>query len=145
MRASMRLIENFVASKVEWIAAAQAHMRAHPRERVGEGTREEYMALKKKALHIAEERLQHFNVHYGLTWTRVSIRNQRTRWGSCSRAGALSFNYRIALLSSELADYLVVHELCHRKYMSHGPRFWALVGETVPNWRKLRGVLRKML
>lgn len=144
LRASVRLIESFIASKAEWIIAAQVRMRATPQPLIHSGTPAEYLAHKAQALALVTERLAHFNRHYGHTWTKVSIRNQRTRWGSCSRAGALSFNYRVALLPPELVDYLVVHELCHLAQMSHAPKFWALVAETVPEWRKLRSMLQKM-
>lgn len=145
LRVSVRFVEAFVASKQDWIAAAQAKLAASPRERVGNGSPKEYNALKEQARALVEERLSFFNRHYSHTWSRVSIRNPRSRWGSCSRRGTLSFSYRIALLPPALADYLVVHELCHLKYMHHGPRFWALVGETVPDWQACRRALRALL
>jgi predicted metal-dependent hydrolase len=74
----------------------------------------------------------------------VSIRNQSTRWGSCSQEGNLSFNYRIVSLSPELATYLVAHELCHIAEPNHGPRFWELVGRAVPEYRNLRRALRRL-
>lgn len=144
-RVSDRVIAAFVAGKEAWIAAVQEKFASTPRQRIGTGTREEYLSLKSKALALVTARLAHFNAFYGFTWRRVSIRNQRSRWGSCSRSGNLSFNYRIVLLSPELADYLVVHELCHLKYMSHGVRFWELVGRTVGEWRTYRARLHRML
>ena len=70
------------------------------------------------------------------------MRNQRSRWGSCSRSGNLNFNYRIASLRPELQDYIVVHELCHLKEFNHKEGFWALVALTVPDWQTLRAELR---
>ncbi len=105
-------------------------------------SRKEYLAHKKAARSITLARLQFFAAHYGITHGRISIRNQRTRWGSCSKKGNLNFNYRIALLPPELQDYLIVHELCHIKQFNHSPAFWDLVGQQVPEYKKLRSQLR---
>ncbi len=104
---------------------------------------EEIREYSKKALTLVQERLQHFNKIYGFTYFKIAIKNQRTRWGSCTRTGNLNFNYKIALLSPEVADYLVVHELCHRKEMNHSPQFWGLVSKTIPEHARLRKALRK--
>ena len=71
------------------------------------------------------------------------FRDQRTRWGSCSSRGTLSFNWRLALAPLEVLDYVVVHELCHLREANHSPRFWRLVGERRPGWREQRAWLRE--
>lgn len=96
-----------------------------------------YLEYKEKAREIATSRLEYFNQHYKLTYGKVSIRNQKSRWGSCSSKGNLNFNYKIALLPPHLADYVIVHELCHRGQFNHSQKFWDLVGETLPNYEKL--------
>lgn len=105
------------------------------RRRVGAFTKSKkaYLTYKETARTLVTERLAHFNKHYGLTWGTVSIRDQRTRWGSCSKRGNLNFNYRLALLPTPLADYVIVHELCHRGEFSHSKAFWALVAQTIPD------------
>lgn len=98
---------------------------------------------RQQARDIFAERLAHWNVHYGYTWTRLSIKEQKTRWGSCSRAGALNFNWRLLLAPLPALDYVVIHELCHLKEPNHKAGFWALVALTCPDYREWRGWLRK--
>jgi predicted metal-dependent hydrolase len=74
----------------------------------------------------------------GVSYRRVEIRNQRTRWGSCSSTGTLSFNWRLALAPFDVLDYVVVHELCHLLEPNHSPRFWKLVASRRPRWRGQR-------
>lgn len=97
---------------------------------------------RRQAGAVIAERLAHWNAHYGYTWTRVAIKEQKTRWGSCSRRGALNFNWRLLLAPLAALDYVVVHELCHLAEPNHGPRFWALVEQTCPNHREWRAWLR---
>jgi predicted metal-dependent hydrolase len=99
------------------------------------------------ALSVARQlvavRLDKLNSQYDFRFARLSIRSQRTRWGSASSRSTLSFNYRIIYLPPELQDLIIVHELCHLKEMNHSPAFWALVAQAIPNWKKLRKELRR--
>ena len=74
--------------------------------------------------------------HMGVTFGRVTIRNQKTRWGSCSADGNLNFNVRIMLMPSYVVRYVVIHELCHRKHMDHSPEFWSMVETYDPDYRE---------
>lgn len=94
-----------------------------------------YIEHKETARELALARLQHFNQHYNLEWKRVAIRNQRRCWGSCSSLKNLNFNYKIAFLPTHLTDYIIVHELCHLVEMNHGPRFWELVAQQIPEYQ----------
>jgi predicted metal-dependent hydrolase len=105
-------------------------------------SRRDYVKYKEQARVLVHARLAHLNTHYGFVWGRVAIRNQKSRWGSCSKRGNLNFSYRIALIAPELADYIIVHELCHLGEFNHSPRFWALVARTIPQHRALRKRLR---
>ncbi len=131
--------QRFVETQRDWIATRLAHARSeaakHPR--VAYDAR-----AKRAALALVRARLAHFNELYRFRIGKLSIRNQRTRWGSCSRGGDLSFNYRITALQPRLADYLVVHELCHIGEHNHSQRFWALVAQHIPEYRALRAELR---
>ncbi|MBU6323543.1 MAG: M48 family metallopeptidase [Patescibacteria group bacterium] len=110
-----------------------------PRTRRGSEKHEE---AKAAARALAHARLAHFNQYYGFAYAKVFIRSQKTRWGACSAKGNLGFNYRIAFLPPHLADYVIVHELCHLGAFNHSPAFWNLVAETTPNHKELRRELR---
>lgn len=101
-----------------------------------------YLEHKEAARALVHARLAHYNTHYGLTYKRVAIRNQRRCWGSCTSLGNLNFSYRLLFLPAELADYVIVHELCHLAELNHSPRFWALVAETMPDYREYRRALK---
>jgi predicted metal-dependent hydrolase len=76
-------------------------------------------------------------------WRRIAIRDQRTRWGSCSTSGTLSFNWRLAMAPPSVLDYVVVHELCHLRRRDHSNAFWELVERSFPGHREQRGWLRR--
>lgn len=97
---------------------------------------------RKKAEEVIHDRLQFFNEYYGFRYNRVTLRNQKTRWGSCSMLKNLNFNWRLIMAPIEVIDYVVVHEMCHLKQMNHSFRFWALVAEAIPNYKEVRKWLR---
>lgn len=109
------------------------------------GSRRQYTKHREAARALVHARLAHYNQLYGYRYKKVFIRNTRSRWGSCSSKGNLNFNYRVALLPPELADYIIVHELCHLAEFNHGPQFWALVARVMPAHRALRKALRQVL
>jgi predicted metal-dependent hydrolase len=98
---------------------------------------------RRRAQVVIAERLALWNAHYSYAWTRVAIKEQKTRWGSCSRRGSLNFNWRLLLAPLPVLDYVVIHELCHLKEPNHAPRFWALVAQTCPDYRERRDWLRQ--
>lgn len=108
------------------------------------GTREDYLENKEIARNFVQKRIDHFNSFYLFDYQRISIRNQRMRWGSCSGKGNLNFNWRIIYLTGEQADYLIVHELCHLKHLNHSHDFWQCVGKTIPNYRQISKTLRNL-
>ena len=79
-------------------------------------------------------RVEHYSVRLGVCASRVIIRGQRSRWGSCSGKGTVSLNWRLMMVPGTLVDYVVVHELCHLRYMNHSPQFWAMVSGIVPDY-----------
>ena len=102
-----------------------------------------YLENKNKALEMVKERIEYFNDFYNYKWNKISVKNQKTRWGSCSQRGNLNFNYKIALLPQKSSDYIIVHELCHLGEFNHSQKFWDLVAKTVPDYKETRRDLRK--
>ena len=143
--ASESSIEKFIVQKSQWVLDKIDHAArlgpAVPRL-VPKGSRADYKKYKEQALALATGKTAEFNRFYGFSYNRISIRNQKTRWGSCSKNGNINYNYRIALLPEPLADYLVVHELCHLGQMNHSRKFWDLVAKTIPDYKERRRALR---
>lgn len=104
---------------------------------------EELRALKKEAKRVFAARAAYFAPLVGVRWAGLSVRCQRSRWGSCSAKGNLSFNCLLLLAPPEALDYVVVHELCHLLEPNHSPRFWAEVERVYPGWRECRRWLRE--
>ena len=96
------------------------------------------------ALKLAKSKVEELNRFYGFSYNRVSIKNQKTRWGSCSKKGNLNFNYRLAIIDPVLADYVIVHELCHLLEMNHSDRFWSLVALAVPDYQSVKAQMGKI-
>ena len=134
-------IESFLKQKSDWIRKALKKIDESVPGVVH--SKEEVMEYKNKARGILLERLPFYNRQYNFSWKKVTVKIMKTRWGSCSSKGNLNFNYKIALLPSSLADYIIVHELCHLKEMNHGERFWSLVEKQMPQYKQLRKELKK--
>lgn len=94
--------------------------------------------FKKQAAERLPQRLHQFSGQLGVEPVRVQIRAQKSRWGSCSSTGDISLNWRLVLLPLKLADYVLVHELCHLKHMNHSRDFWRLVASLIPDYRNRR-------
>jgi predicted metal-dependent hydrolase len=144
MRTPLWYVERLVREKADWIQKGITKMRSLPQMPPRRSTRREYLRLKEEARALVHLRIQELNKPYGFKYGRISIRNQKSRWGSCSKNGNLNFNYRIVQLPAHLADYLIVHELCHLKELNHGKRFWELVAKTIPDYAKRRKQLRTL-
>ena len=106
-------------------------------------TAEEIRELAERARRVIPERVRYYAPLVGVTYGRITIRNQRGRWGSCSSKGNLNFNCLLMLTPPEVLDSVVVHELCHRKEMNHSERFYAEVLRVYPEYRKWQTWLKK--
>lgn len=136
------LVNKFIIQKSEWLLDKIEELKKLPKKKTAKETKADFEKYKVDALKIAERKVREFNKIYNFKYNKITIRNQTTRWGSCSRKGNLNFNYKIALLSEELADYLVVHEICHLGEFNHSKKFWDLVAKTIPNYLELRKELK---
>jgi predicted metal-dependent hydrolase len=99
---------------------------------------------QRAAKRLYPPRLAHFAGVVGVSVASLRITSGKSVWGSCTSTGAISLSWRLLLVPESLRDYVIVHELCHRKYMSHGPRFWALVGKYVPDYIEKRRALNRL-
>lgn len=104
---------------------------------------EQIRALADQAMRLIPERVRHYAPLVGVSYGRITIRNQRTKWGSCSAKGNLSFNCLLMLTPPEVLDSVVVHELCHRKQMNHSPRFYAELLRIFPDYYKWNAWLKE--
>jgi hypothetical protein len=136
------LADRFVEEKQDWILKKIALFEKFAGHALTKSSKEDYLLYKDRAFNLATARIEYFNKIYGFDFNKISIRNQKTRWGSCSRKGNLNFNYKIALLPPQIADYIIVHELGHLGEFNHSKRFWDLVARTVPEHKKIRRDLK---
>lgn len=139
-RATVAVIREFVNSHGLWIAKTMARQQEQYRpEPVDE---EEEKRLRRRAGEVIRERVDCYAEKMGVTYNRVFIKEQKTRWGSCSCRGNLNFNWKLILTGDEQLDYVVVHELAHLKQMNHSPQFWREVERILPDYRERRKRLK---
>jgi predicted metal-dependent hydrolase len=140
--ASGAAVLKFLSSKQKWIAGAVKRM--SKKKVISAPGPISFSRFKIAAKELVEQKVALINETYGFKLGYIRIKNQASRWGSCSSKGNLNFNYRIALLPDNLAEYVVAHELCHLKELNHSRAFWNLVALTVPNHRACRKELRNI-
>ena len=146
VRAPLRMvdrdIQRFVASKTEWIKKHLAIIQQRQKPVEAAFTVEQLHQLAEAAKQDIPRRIARFAALVGITYGRITIRAQKSRWGSCSGKGNLNFNCLLMLCPEDVRDYVVVHELCHRKELNHSPRFWAEVEKVLPGYRVQRKWLK---
>ncbi len=138
------VVERFIVKKAQWIINKLEYFKKFSGLAFIKSTKEDYAKYKDQALSLAQRRIGYFNGIGGVKINKINIKNQKTLWGSCSKRGNLNFNYRIVLLPERLADYIIVHELCHLKEFNHSRRFWGLVAEAVPDYVNMRKELKNI-
>lgn len=132
--------EAWISKHIEKIKETKERVEAEPTEKL---TREKVIALAEEALKVIPERVEYFAKVIGVTYGKITVRNQKTRWGSCSSKGNLNFNCLLMLAPPEVLDYVVVHELCHRKQMNHSKAFWLEVEKVLPDYKEVRKWLKE--
>lgn len=129
-------INAFLEKSRSWIDTHRA--RILTRQDTVSHQKSEYLEKREEARKIIESRVQELAMLHDFRYQKISIRNQRTRSGSCSRSGNLSFHYRIAFFTPEERDYVIIHELSHLRHFDHSPLFWQAVAHLSPNYVRIR-------
>lgn len=138
-----KFIRQFIVDNLAWLKRQIVRLGSITKSRISkEDDKRYYLIYKSRAEKLAGEKLVYWNKSYNFKYNSVSIRNSRSRWGSCSSKKNISFNFKIVFLPQELLDYLVVHELCHLSEPNHGPAFWSLVSCCIPDYLKKRKDLK---
>lgn len=137
-----RQVEEFLDEKKDWILQTRQRVEKRKTEQIpiSEEVRREGIERAKR---IFPERTAYFAKRMGVDYGRITIREQKTRWGSCSSKGNLNFNWKLVLLAPELLDYVVVHELAHRREMNHSAAFWKVVEAELPDYWERRARLKE--
>lgn len=102
-----------------------------------------YLKHKEVARKFVRAQVEYFARMHGFAYKRIAIRNTRRSWGSCSELGNLNFSYKIIFLPVELAEYIIVHELCHLREFNHSPKYWAHVEGILPDYKVRKKMLRR--
>lgn len=145
LRAANEDISRFLSKNRKWIEThlAKAQAREQAKGSCHHLTTDELRALADKARKVIPARAAHYAPLIGVTYGRITIRNQRTRWGSCSSQGGLNFNCLLMLMPPDVMDSVIVHELCHLKEPNHSERFYAEVLRVFPDYRKCEKWLKE--
>ena len=138
---SRNSVDEFVRSKQVWIEKHLAIRQTRPAPPLL--TREQLQTLAEEALGFIPDRAAYYAPLVGASYGRITIRAQRSRWGSCSSKGNLNFNCLLMLVPAHVLDYVVVHELCHLRELNHSPRFWAEVERILPDYKVSRTWLKE--
>lgn len=141
-------IADFLKEKSGWIEKHRNRMRERQKKREQEApvqrlSSQDIQALADQAVRVIPDKVRYYAEKIGVDYGRITIRNQKTRWGSCSGKGNLNFNCLLMLAPEEVQDYVVIHELCHRKEMNHSRKFWAEVEKMMPDYKDKRGWLKE--
>ena len=137
----------FVREKADWIIKThEKQSRITPFDAPEEKSHHT-LALEKRYREAAKDyipkRVEYYHQFTGGSYNKITIRDQKTRWGSCSSNGTLSFSFRLMLAPPRVLDYVVVHELCHLKHMNHSKEFWNMVESILPDYKEHRKWLKE--
>ncbi|MFH1412858.1 MAG: SprT family zinc-dependent metalloprotease [bacterium] len=136
-------IERVLKQKRIWILKKMEWFEKNQGKRLIKNTRANYLKYKEQARSLVNDRISCYNQLYKFKFNKLAIKNQKTRWGSCSKQKNLNFNYRLIFLPTSLVDYVIVHELCHLAELNHSKKFWHLVEQTIPDFKQCCKKLKK--
>lgn len=135
--------EKFVREQTDWLLKKLNSFSQIKIAPVRRNSRADYLKHKESARTLVEATAQQLSQLHSVTYNRISIKNQKSCWGSCSKKNNLNFNYKIVFLPPAAQDYIVAHEVCHLKEFNHSKKFWSLVAVTSPDHTAIRRDLRK--
>lgn len=138
----LSIVEKFLADKKQWVTDKINFFKSVDSKAIRTFSEADFLQNKNKALALVKERAAMFNKIYDFTFEGIYIKNQKTRWGSCSKRKNLNLNYKIIFLPKKQRDYIIVHEMCHLKEFNHSHKFWALVGKALPDYLEIKRELR---
>jgi predicted metal-dependent hydrolase len=136
------LMDKFLAEKKDWILKKVREFLSSPLRFIKRRSKSDYKKYENEAMALVVKRINYLNQNLNLKYNKINIKDQKTRWGSCSKKGNLNFNYKILFLSAEIRDYIIVHELCHLKEFNHSKIFWNLVRSVIPDYLEIRNSLK---
>lgn len=139
---SQNTIEKFLILKSSWILdkLEQFKLSANPFKNLDRES--DYLNNKDKSLELAKKKVEEFNSVYRFQFNKINIKNQKTKWGSCSSKKNLNFNYKIIHLPENILNYIIVHELCHLGEFNHSQKFWKLVAKAIPDYLDIKKELK---
>jgi len=137
------LAESFFKKKSSWVikklgVVGGGEATTNSKRKMPSLSQKDFLKYKNDAEILIRERVEFFAKQGDFAYGKITIKNNKTNWGSCSSKGNLNFNYRLIFLKPKERDYIVVHELCHLKEMNHSKKFWAEVEKKIPNYKELR-------
>lgn len=139
---NQNIVEKFIADKKQWLSDKINFFKSVDSKSIRTFSEKDYSDNKDEAFKLVHDRIGAFNRKLKFSYNAISIKNQKTRWGSCSRNGNLHFNYKIIFLPKKQQDYIIAHELCHLKEFNHSKKFWSLVEKVMPDYLEIKNELR---
>ena len=136
------IIDKFMADKKQWLADKINFFKSIDSKAIRTFSEKDYLDNKDRALKLVLDRVETFKSRLRFSYKAIKIKNQKTRWGSCSRNKNLNFNYKLIFLPKKQQDYIIIHELCHLKEFNHSRKFWSLVEKIMPDYLEIKNELR---
>lgn len=139
------LVDNFLKDRANWVLEKLEYFKSLSGLGIFRNDEAHYQKHAKEALEFAMQKVEKLNKFYNFSYNKINVKNQKTRWGSCSQKRNLNFNYKILFLPEKLAEYVIVHEICHLQEFNHSRKFWNLVSVAIPNYDEIRKELGSKL
>ena len=136
------VIDKFISDKKKWILDKVNFFKSIDSKSIRTFSIRDYQENKDKAFDLVKKRVEFYNKIYCFSFNKIIIKNQKTKWGSCSNKGNLNLNYKIIFLPKAHQDYIVVHEMCHLKEFNHSRKFWSLIEKALPDYLEIKRELR---